>query len=90
VIHFCVKMPVMSTVSPTDLMSKEVARATRPARTGLELFKFTEYHEPLKRWPFISDAVEKQVTHNSIQVCKRSVIFTIAFRCLPWEVSHRC
>ena len=39
-------------------MSREVART----KTKLDLFRFTQYHEPIKRWPFLTESVERQAS----------------------------
>ena len=45
-------------------MSREVARTTKASgvKTKLDLFRFTQYHEPIKRWPFLTESVERQAS----------------------------
>ncbi len=49
--------------------AKEALRATPGDTTALrrlETFRFTEYHEPLRRWPFVSEPVRRKVrSHGS-------------------------
>ena len=45
-------------------MSREVARTSKYSgiKTKLDLFRFTQFHEPVKRWPFLTESVERQAS----------------------------
>lgn len=44
-------------------MSREVARAKYSGiKTKLDLFRFTQFYEPVKRWPFLTESVERQAS----------------------------
>ena len=57
-----VVMPVSSDsgVSP----SQELARKAKYSgiKTKLDLFRFTQFYEPVKRWPFLTESVERQAS----------------------------
>ncbi len=66
-----------------DLLAREVLRGANPpgiaggAAGRLDLFRFTDFHEPLKRWPFISEPVRKQVGELFIPFTDLSFIYSL-------------
>ena len=45
-------------------MSREVERTIKYSgiKTKLDTFRFTQFYEPVKRWPFLSEPVKRQAS----------------------------
>ena len=53
-------------------MSREVARTSKYSgiKSKLDLFRFTQFHEPVKRWPFLMESVERQASSLPTKLLK--------------------